>query len=181
MEKFAKLANWNYGAAPQFPYGDETSYGKAIEFLDGPYIIEDWGCGVAWARKFVKRGRYFGIDGNWSLHCDLVADLRTYHSLADAILLRHVLEHNYDWRKILANALLSFQKKFVLILFTPFSEVTGLIQMSKVGGGTEEVPDLSFRKQDLTDMIGPLPYTEESLQTATQYGVEHIFYISRKL
>lgn len=174
------LANWNYGAAPQFPYGDETSYRKAIEFLDGPYTIEDWGSGTSWAARYVKRGRYVGVDGNWSLHCNVLADLRTYHSLADAILMRHILEHSYDWRQILKNALLSFQKKFVLIMFTPFSEVTRTIQMSKVAGGEDKVPDLSFRKQDLLDMIGSLPFTEESLKTDTQYGVEHIFYISRK-
>lgn len=174
-----KLANWNYGATPQFPYGDETSYRKGVEFLDGPWIIEDRGCGTAWARRFVKRGRYIGIDGSWSMHCDQVADLRTYRSSADAVLMRHILEHSYDWKLILENALASFQRKFALILFTPFSNRTQVIQMSKVGGGDQQVPDLSFRKEDLLETIGSLPYTEESLRTNTQYEVEHIFYISR--
>lgn len=174
------MGKWNYGATPQFPYGDETSYRKAMEFLDGPYIIEDWGCGTAWANKFVKRGRYIGIDGSWSMHCDLVTDLRKYRSSsAGGILIRHILEHSWDWRKILENALASFQKKFALILFTPFSEETQVIQMVKVGGGGAEVPDISFRKEDLTDLLRQYPYTEESLATATQYGVEHIFYVSR--
>jgi hypothetical protein len=184
----AKLENWNYGAAPQFPYGDETSYQKAIDFLDGPYIIEDWGCGVAWARKFVKRGRYIGIDGSWSMHCDLQTDLRKYRSSsAGGILIRHVLDHNWGWRQILENALASFQKKFCLILFTPFGEIT-----QSIGSTKENVPDLSFRKQDLLDFLDAedpaskrrdrrrFYFTSEAIQSATQYGVEHLFYIEHR-
>lgn len=182
------LGKWNYGATPQFPYGDETSYKKAMDFLDGPYIIEDWGCGTAWGRKFVKRGRYIGLDGSWSMHCDQVVDLRTYRSQADAILVRHILEHNFEWKKILENALASFQKKLCLILFTPFVD-----QTREIGPRSfETVPDLAFRKEDILEFLlaeGPIPmtsrnrrlfyYTEESLMTATQYGQEHIFYIEK--
>lgn len=173
MNESARLENWNYGTSPQFPYGDETTYKKAIDFLDGPYIIEDWGMGTGWARRFVKRGRYIGLDGSWSLHCDRVVDLRTYRSQADAILMRHILEHNYGWKKILENALASFQKKFVLVMFTPFSEVTHSI------GTRFGIPDLSFRKEDLLEVIRPLPFTEESVPSATQYGHETVFYIER--
>lgn len=35
------VGRWNYGATPQFPYGEETSYRKAMAFLDGPYVIAD--------------------------------------------------------------------------------------------------------------------------------------------
>lgn len=170
------LGKWNYGATPKFAYGDETTYKKAMAFLDGPYLIEDWGCGTAWARKFVERGRYVGIDGSWSLHCDLVADLRTYRSIADAILIRHILEHNWEWKKILEGALASFQKKLALVLFTPFSPET-----RSIGTSWGTVPDLSFRKEDLLEYLNPHPFTEESLHTSTQYGVEHIFYITRKV
>lgn len=168
------LGKWNYGSTPQFPYGDETSYKKAMEYLDGPYIIEDWGCGTAWARKFVERGRYIGVDGSWSMHCDTVADLRTYKSTPDAILLRHVLDHNYEWGKILKNALESFQKKMVIVLFTPFSEETRSIGMS-----FGCVPDLSFRKEDLLAHVRPYLEREESIKSETQYGGEHMFYLRR--
>lgn len=171
----SKLENWNYGTSPQFPYGDETTYKKAIAFLDGPYVIEDWGCGTAWAGRFVKQGWYIGIDGSWSFHCNVMADLRTYRSQPDGILIRHILEHSYEWQKILENALASFQKKFCLILFTPFGEVT-----RSIGSTKENVPDISFRKEDLLEFLRPFQFTEESLQTATQYGQEHIFYITRK-
>lgn len=168
------LGKWNYGTTPTFPYGDETSYRKAMEFLDGPHIIEDWGCGTAWAKRFVKRGRYIGIDGSWSLHHDLVADLRTYTSKADAILVRHILEHNFEWEKILKNALASYQKKMVLVLFTPFAEKTHSIGMS---WGC--IPDLSFRKEDLLEHLKGHSFTEESIGSGTQYGVEHFFYLTR--
>lgn len=169
-----KLENWNYGTSPQFPYGDETSYHKAMEYLDGPHVIEDWGSGTSWAKRFVKRGRYIGIDGSRSMHCDLVADLRMYRSTADAILIRHILEHNWEWKKILENALASFQKKFALVLFTPFGNET-----RSIGSTKENVPDLSFRKEELIEYLKPFSFTEESIQSGTQYGVEHLFYVTR--
>jgi hypothetical protein len=169
------LGKWNYGGAPRFPYGEEASYQKAMDFLDGPHIIEDWGCGTAWARKFVKHGRYIGLDGSWSMHCDQVVDLRTYRSSADSILIRHILEHNFEWKKILENALASFQKKFCLIIFTPFGPET-----KQIATTWETVPDLSFRKEDLLEYLKPFSFTEESIKSDTQYGGEHFFYVSKK-
>jgi hypothetical protein len=168
------LGKWNYGTAPRFPYGEETSYQKAMDFLDGPYVIEDRGCGTTWARNFVKRGRYVGVDGSWSLHCDTVADLRKYRSSADAILLRHVLDHNWDWKKILENALASFQKKLCLVIFTPFGQETRTIATT-----WETIPDISFKKSDLTELLKSFPYTEETIKSATQYGTETLFYVTK--
>lgn len=179
MEKFAKLANWNYGAAPQFPYGEETSYRKAIEFLDGPYTIEDWGCGTAWAKRFVKRARYIGIDGSWSFHCDLIADLRTYRSKVDGVMMRHLLEHSYNWKAIIENAIASFEKRFCVIFFTPFSDTTHVMAKSKVGDESD-VPDISFRKDDILDYLKPFSMREEFIKTQTQYGQETLFYMERK-
>lgn len=168
------MGKWIYGSVPSFPYGDETSYKKAVEFLDGPYIIEDWGCGTAYAQKFVKRGRYVGVDGSWSLHRHISADLRTYRSSADAILMRHILEHNDEWQKVLENALASFQKKMCLIIFTPFSDKTHQIVMNPNG-----VPDISFCKDDLMKYLAPFNPKEEVFQSATQYSTEHIFYLEK--
>ena len=170
------MGKWNYGTTPQFPYGEDTTYRKAMEFLDGPWIIEDWGCGTAYARNFVKKGRYIGVDGSWSMHCDQVADLRIHRSRPNAILMRHILEHNWDWKQILQNALDSFQDRFCLVMFTPFSEET-----KKIGdnfGGA--VPDLSFKKEDLLALMAGFDIREESVPSGTQYGTEHIFYVTRK-
>jgi GT2 family glycosyltransferase len=166
---------WNYEKCERpVPSGDDTTYRKAMEFLHGCATVEDWGCGTAYARTFMSGGKYIGIDGSPSKFCDFVTDLRLYKSMADGILIRHVLDHNPDWRTILANAIASFQKKLVFIIFTPFGETT-----KRIATNWNDIPDLSFRKEDLTDLLKGLPYTEESVRTATQYGVEHLFYITR--
>lgn len=172
------LGKWNdfYADVTEpFPYGDVTSYKKAIDFLeDGCEIIQDWGCGAAFAGTLVKKAQYVGIDGSWSRMAHVIVDLREFRCEVDGILMRHILEHNDDWRKVLENALASFRKKFVLIMFTPFVETTKQIAMNSIG-----VPDISFRKEDLTDLLKPFRFTEESLKTDTQYGVEHIFYVTK--
>jgi len=61
--------------------------------------------------------------------------------------MRHVLEHNYDWVRILDNALASFNERMVLILFTPERAATQQISFQPVVG----VPDIAFRLADITD------------------------------
>lgn len=172
------LGKWNAfyaGVEKPFPYGDVTTYKKAIDFLeDGCEIIHDWGCGAGFAGTLVKKAQYVGIDGSWSRMAHVIADLREFRNEVDGILMRHILEHNFDWKLVLENALASFKKKFVLILFTPFVEATREIAMNEIG-----VPDMAFRKEDLTGLLKPFRFTEESLKTNTQYGVEHIFYITK--
>ena len=167
---------WNYDQA-KFPYGDDTTYRKGIAFLDGQGTIEDWGCGFAHARTFVHNSRYLGVDGS-SPHADTIADLCDYRSETDCIFMRHVLEHNMEWRKILTGAVASFRHRMVLIVFTPFAETTR-VMATAVNCTTVAMPDLSFRKADLTEHFNHLRYTEESLTTDTQYGVEHIFYLEK--
>jgi hypothetical protein len=53
------LNRWKHHPAQ---YGDDESYRKAIEFLDGPGVLEDWGCGPAYAKRFVKQAKYIGVD-----------------------------------------------------------------------------------------------------------------------
>jgi len=168
---------WDYKeAAAPFPYGsDEITYRKAMEFLSDCELVEDWGCGTAYAKKFC-RTKYVGIDGSESKFVDKVEDLREYVSEADGILMRHILEHNHDWRKILENALKSFRRKFALVIFTPFQEATKVLALN---AGYGNVPDLGFRKADLEDMLQGLAWSEQSLRTKTQYGIEHIFFIQR--
>ena len=75
-------------------------------------MIEDWGCGTTYARKFVTKGSYVGIDGSPTDATNKVVDLRQYTSAADCIFMRHVLEHNTHWQEILTNAIGSFQQKW---------------------------------------------------------------------
>src|SRR5262249_18621560 len=118
------IGKWDYRGLAQFPYDDETTYKKAMAFLDGHGIIEDWGCGTAYAKRFVTKSIYIGIDGSKSSFTDRIVDLREYTSDADCILIRHVLEHNYDWKMILTNAVKSFKRRMVLIIFTPLTNHT---------------------------------------------------------
>lgn len=167
------LGKWNYQTRRQLAYGDDTTYEKGIAFLDGHGNIEDWGCGNAYAKLFVKQSKYIGIDGSQSKFTDKVVDLREYSSNTDCIFMRHVLEHNHGWRNVLANAISSFNKRMVLIVFTPLTDETRQIAT------TSDIPDISFRKEDLTQFFQQFKYTEESLETDTQYKTEHIFYIEK--
>ncbi len=174
---YSVIGVWNYDKLDKFNYGDDTTYKKGIAFLDGHGTIEDWGCGFAHAKPFVTKSQYVGIDGS-SKHADKIVDLREYTSETDCIFMRHVLEHNFDWRRILANAIASFKKRMVLVIFTPLSETTRQIATSTVLTSIP-VPDISFRKEDLTDYFKHYRCTEESLKTDTQYGTEHVFYIEK--
>ena len=101
---------------------------------------------------------------------DVVADLRDYRSEVHGILMRHVIEHNYDWQKVLDNALASCSK-LALVIFTPFASETHVIHEYT----DPPVPDISFKHSDLTELFPS--YTEESFSSGTQYGAETIFYV----
>src|SRR5262249_5897850 len=168
---------WNYDNTPKFHYGDDTTYKSGIAFLDGYGNIEDWGCGFAHAQTFVRRSHYSGLDGS-SHHADKIVDLCQYRSDTDCIFMRHVLEHNLEWRRILGGAVASFRKRMVLILFTPFGETTHVITTA-LNCTNVSVPDISFRKADLTEYFRDIRYSEESVKTDTQYNIEHVFYLER--
>lgn len=171
------LGLWDYSKVePGQKYGgDDVTYEKGMAFLSDCPIVEDWGCGTGYSKKFCK-GVYRGIDGSKGPHTDVVADLRQYTSDAHGIFMRHVLEHNHDWKKVLDNALGSFKKKMVLILFTPFQPVTKVLAINT---DYHDVPDIGFQKQDITDPLKPFAIKEEVLRTKTQYGIEFVFYIER--
>ena len=172
------LGQWGYDAVDKFHYGDDTTYEKGIAFLDGHGLIEDWGCGFAHAKQFVKKSAYLGIDGSQSGFADRIADLTGYTSDTDCIFMRHVLEHNYHWPKILKNAVASFRARMALVLFTPLAEVTGPIAVSETITSSP-VPDIAFRREDLVEFFRHCRWTEESLVTDTQYGREHVFYVEK--
>src|SRR5690242_5207787 len=104
------MGAWNYDFLPEFSYGDDISFRKGISFLDGHGTIEDWGCGFTHAKRYVKNSPYVGVDGS-SPHADKKVDLKDYVSDTDCIFMRHVLEHNLNWRDIIQNAINSFRKR----------------------------------------------------------------------
>jgi len=141
-------------------------------------VIEDWGCGPGFFAALCRAGQCVGIDGSRTPAASIVADLAHYRSSVDGIFIRHVLEHNYCWREILRNALGSFRRRMVLVLFTPFADEVTEIGYSKELG----VPDLSLVQSEIEQELAAfgVEWRMESLQTNTQYGVEHIFYIWRE-
>ena len=168
-----KWDSWYAGMSDVRNYGDPGTYSLAAEFLTDVDVVEDWGCGGGGFREYCKTG-YRGIDGTKNKFVDEVVDLCTYRSHAEGILVRHILEHNFEWKKILENALQSFQKKMCLILFTPFAEQTKQIFFWEELG----VPDISFSKQELIDIVtqhGVKYHLFENIPTSSQYKVEHVF------
>jgi SAM-dependent methyltransferase len=162
---------WNYdNASEPYPYGDITSYKLGVIFLDGYGAIEDWGCGLAYAKKFVTKSKYVGIDITPSKFADKIIDLENYVSSVDCIFIRHLLEHNHNWKKILENAVSSFKKRMVIILFTPLSEKTHTLN---------DNPDYSFNLEEILGFIKNCNYKIEKIISKTQYGEEHLIYIWR--
>jgi hypothetical protein len=164
---------WYSGLNEPESYGDKETYSLGEEFLSG-LAIEDWGCGKGFF-SLVHDGPYVGVDGTYTPYCDIVADLTEYTSNTPGIFMRHVLEHNLEWRKVLDNAVASFTEKMVLVLFTPM--VTNTKQIAWTSG--VEVPDISFSHDDITDSFDGVEYTYRDLKTNTQYGVERIYFLQK--
>lgn len=165
---------WDYAGKDQFAYDEETSYQKGIDFLDGHGKIEDWGCGTAYAKRFVQKSDYVGVDGSQSDFASVKADLQDYRSNTDSIFMRHVLEHNWGWRTVLANAVASFSKRMVLIVFTPWADSEHCLATN------DGIPDLSLNRDEVLGFFKGHRVREETIQSKTEYGQEVIFYIEKE-
>lgn len=158
------------------PFGLTPTYQLGADYLAECATVEDWGCGKGWMRRLIPHARYRGLDGSWSRFADEVVDLEHYRSDVEGVFMRHVLEHNYGWRRILANAVASFSRRFVLVIFTPMGETTREIAFAPDPG----VPDISFCVEDITSAFGPHHWSMQTLETATQYGTETIFLVEKR-
>jgi hypothetical protein len=157
------------------PYGDDRTYRLGARLLASCALVEDWGCGSGWLRRHVPPGRYRGVDGSPSRFADVVADLREYTSDVDGVFMRHVLEHNVDWARILANAVASFRKRLVLVLFTPMVETTHVVSFCP----EIQVPDIAFSETDLVRAFCGLEWKRRELTTRTHFGVETMYVVTR--
>lgn len=180
MESQSNVGKWNNWYRSEnigkISYGgDAITYLMAASFFADLGEVEDWGCGVGGFKNYCTT-KYIGVDGSNTPFADKMRDLTTYRSETDGIMLRHVLEHNYDWQKILTNALSSFKKKMFLCLFTPFAETTTEIAYTEAVG----VPDLSMSKAEIESNFTDIKWCLlENIETATQYGVEHVYLLWR--
>lgn len=138
------------------PYGDVTTYGLAAWWMHdgGCALVEDWGCGGGALSEWIHRDhsvRYRGIDGSDTPFAHEHADLREYRSVTEGIVVRHVLEHNYDWRVILDNAVASYTKRLAVVLFTPLVGETHVLNTEPEYG---DRPVIAFALRDLLDAYG---------------------------
>lgn len=177
--------NWDYfykvwPKKSHMAFGDTASYKLAYEWLKDCELIEDWGCGPAFFKTLCREGQYRGIDCSCTPHADEIVDLTMYHSQVPGIVMRHVLEHNIEWRAILRNALRSFTDRMVLILFTPFAEVQTKIRVDPNNGA----PTLSLVREDVGRAIAEFSdvfYTATlDVQTNTMFKQEHIYFLERR-
>lgn len=136
---------WDYRTQKQqWPYDDTPSYGLIAEWLGDRGPVEDWGCGTAWLRTYMPTADYRGVDGAWSRWADVQADLRTYRSNVPCAAMRHVLEHNRDWRVIAENFMASWTDRAALVLFMPPQP-----EDLDTGDETWPVPDIAVSGPDL--------------------------------
>lgn len=158
------------------PYSPTATYALGAEWLTG-LDIEDWGCGLGWMRTLVPPERYRGIDGSRSKFADEVVDLAEYRSATPGLFMRHVLEHNTNWQRVLDNALASFTERMFLVIFTPLAGETHNLEWKDPPG----VPNISFRLEDLTQRFGDLRWETEAIPGRVEYGgPETVFRLERR-
>lgn len=166
------------GVDKSFRYGkDDTTYAIAGAYLSGPGLVEDWGCGASYARRFIG-APYRGIDGIKSKFASVVVDLATYRSTVPKILMRGVLEHNLDWRTILENLLCSFTDRAVLILFMP----PGPVDVNR--SDDPEWPAMTLCEPDLDAILrrhADVSVTKEDFVVDTEpVNWERIYFMERR-
>jgi hypothetical protein len=177
-------SDYSHGCYNRQVYGDDMSVRRGVAFLAVPEIctVEDWGCGYGGVKLYLApHQRYIGVDGSSSKFADVIADLEYYRSNVDAIFMRHVLDHNPNWHLVLKNAVASFAKKMVLVLFTPFQETTRVLREYPAWGETvHSMWDIGFNRDDIVQGVESCSWSsEENLPSRTGYGVEHIFYLEK--
>ena len=170
MSMIDRWAPW-YKSGHRASYGPDDSYNLAAKWLDG-LDVEDWGCGYGQFKAFHKNGAYKGVDGTAGF-CDCVADLGAYRSETPGLMMRHILEHNTDWRTVLENAAASFTKRMALIVFTPDGHGEQLGFTPELG-----VPDLALPHGEIAAAFSGT-VRKVFLPTATGYTGETVWLAER--
>jgi hypothetical protein len=159
------------------PIALTETYRLGADWLAGCASVEDWGCGLGWMRTLVAPGRYRGIDGSRTPFADEVRDLVEYRSCTPGLFMRHVLEHNHAWAAILDNAVASFTQRMVLVLFTPMSACTRVLEVDNQPW--VDAPNISFSHADLVEHFGRASHTFEDVEGGGYYRRERIYYLQK--
>lgn len=175
MTNVGKWDGWYANLGDPEPYDDTAMYVLGAEWLAGCDRVEDWGTGRGWFKTL--RPDAIGIDGSQTPHADIIADLETYRSTTSGLWMRHVIEHNWAWERILTNAVASFTDRMALCLFTP--DGPAVAQLDFVDPG---VPDLCIPTPLIDDVLAEAgcDWTCTEYATDTVYGLERLWLISKE-
>jgi hypothetical protein len=182
VDVVSNVGRWQsyYDARGPAPFAFDASPVFAIgaEWLAGCASVADWGCGGGWLSTLVGPDRYIGVDGSKTAAVTVVADLADYHGCSEGIFIRHVLEHDYRWSQILDNALEAFDKRMVLVLFTPWHDGDDdTVQLRWEAGF--EVPTLAFRRDVIEARLERFVWDLVEVPSPAAYGLERVFLIER--
>lgn len=162
-------------------YGADDTYVRAAQWVQHCRTVEDWGAGGGGLHRFLHTGvHYVGVDSSATPYAGVMADLVSYRSTADGVVLRHVLEHNHDWRAVLDNAVASFTQRLVVVLFTPRVGATHLLA-TEVGYG--DVPVYAFAREDIEAALDAVTmdwWWDEHWYPEAHYGTETMLLVRRK-
>jgi hypothetical protein len=184
---------WKYRSRDE----KDLSLLRVVDFInDDPSVktLEDWGCGKCISQKYFRPDiSYTGLDGTQTLPDVKVVDLNKYVSdpPVDAVFVKHVLEHNEDWRSILKNLLKSFTRRAVIMVFTPFSDdqkggdtyrASGYTS-SNSKGEVVNIPDIRMSRVDFEQILhdGDVSYKMVELKTPTVYGQDTVYYLTKNV
>lgn len=195
MSNVDKWSRWYDGVTLDEPqtYGDETTYRMGVQWLKDCDPIYDLGCGKGGftkvARDMGAGFRIIGVDGSDTPFADITTDLVDLKinpavvNPTSGVFMRHVLEHDYRWEKILNNAVRLCTKRLFLVLFTPLQDETREIAWNEDPG----VPDIGFNLRDILRVIGDNVTIDgrkgtidiqTDISTNTQYGSETIIAVN---
>lgn len=174
----------NVPAEPSaFIFGDTETYKYGAEFLADCATVEDWGTGAGGFKRY--RPDAIGVDGSLTPHADRIANLEDYMSKSEGIFIRHVLEHNRNWKVILKNAMASATKKLALVTFVPLKEGRTEEWYSGTDRNREggiDVRNLSLSKDDLLSVIiagGCGKIAMKTIRSDTAYGAETVICVTK--
>lgn len=177
-----KWNDWYKNLSPTpsaFRYSQTETYQKAADFLSDCKEVEDWGVGAG--GFLIYRPDAIGVDGSDTpFAAKKFIDLSNYVSECESIHIRHVFEHNYKWKDILVNAMVSAKKKLAITMFIVLGDNTTEIAHNKKHG--VDVPDLKISKDEFFGVINqfnPKEVKVEVMNTPTGYGQEQIIYITK--
>ena len=169
-----------YEKIPTYHHAPE-SYIAAAKFLESCTTVEDWGCGGGGFMKY--RPDAIGVDGSDTPHArKRFVDLTTYTTTCEGIHIRHVFEHNYEWAKILKNALTSATKKIAITFFIPLAQTLFTSEIRNNATIGINVPDLRIAETEFKNILDR--FTIANVQSvilensATQYHTEQMIFIT---